>query len=216
MNDIGDKLKEITVGILCLTRNNIDAPWILFEAGALSKGLTKSRVCPLLIDLSHQELKPPLANFNATMPARDDMLRLIKTINSQGGEKKLADERVDKAFNIWWPEFEKQFSATVKEFKTTKAVVQRPVPEMVTEILELARSIHANVQQELTVQLNPRSSGGRTRVLKPAFLTDAYIRAIAEQYVAERTDQPIIGNALGDAWKAQAQIPNQPESSSSH
>jgi hypothetical protein len=152
MNDINEQLKEIGLGILCLTRNNIDAPWILFEAGALSKGLTKNRVCPLLINLSHKELKPPLASFMATMPAREDMLKLIKTINAQLVEKRLPDDRVEKSFDVWWGGFEKKFAAIVKDFKPSeKAKVPAP-EEMIAEILELARSIQAKVQQSPAFQ----------------------------------------------------------------
>jgi hypothetical protein len=46
--EIGNELSETGIGILCLTKDNIHAPWILFEAGALSKGLSKNRVCPFL------------------------------------------------------------------------------------------------------------------------------------------------------------------------
>jgi hypothetical protein len=148
MTDIGDALKGTFFGILCLTRSNIDAPWILFEAGALSKGLTKSRVCPVLIGLTCKELKLPLSNFNATMPDRDDMLILIKTINAQVGEKKLSEKRVEEAFDKWWNDFKNEFDKIVNGFKSSKAVPYRSVDEMVVEILELARSIQANVQQE--------------------------------------------------------------------
>jgi hypothetical protein len=172
MSDIGDKLNEIGVGILCLTRSNIDAPWILFEAGALSKGLTKNRVCPLLIDLSQKELKPPLASFNATMPTQEDMLRLIKTINVQMGEKRLPEERVEKAFDMWWGGFDKNFAAIVKGFKPTKAVVQPTVQEMVAEILELARSIQANVQQPMAFQPAPAPSGWMGLVNPSAHLAE--------------------------------------------
>ena len=36
-SEITDKLEESKIGIICLTRNNLDENWILFEAGALSK-----------------------------------------------------------------------------------------------------------------------------------------------------------------------------------
>lgn len=50
--EINDQLKDTTVGIICLTQENKDRPWILFEAGALAKGLSTARVCTLLIDLA--------------------------------------------------------------------------------------------------------------------------------------------------------------------
>src|SRR5438045_597701 len=71
-----------TVGVLCVTQENKNAPWLLFEAGGLSKGLTKSRVCPLLIDLQPQDLQPPLSLFNLTLPEREDIWKLVKTINA--------------------------------------------------------------------------------------------------------------------------------------
>jgi TIR domain len=84
--DITKELSETGVGIVCLTRENKDSAWILFEAGALSKGLTKSRVCPLLIDLVHSDLRPPLSQFNGTLPTKGDLLKLVKTINGQRGD----------------------------------------------------------------------------------------------------------------------------------
>jgi hypothetical protein len=36
---IGNELYNSDYGIICLTRTNLRSPWILFEAGALSKAL---------------------------------------------------------------------------------------------------------------------------------------------------------------------------------
>lgn len=51
----GDTISKVLdtaqVGILCLTRESLGMPWLLFEAGALSKRLAKSRVCPLFSTL---------------------------------------------------------------------------------------------------------------------------------------------------------------------
>jgi len=50
--DIAGQLDDTEFGVLCVTRNNVTAPWLNFEAGALSKSVERSRVVPFLIDLS--------------------------------------------------------------------------------------------------------------------------------------------------------------------
>jgi len=44
-SQISDNLSDTSIGIVCLTQENKDRPWILFEAGTLAKGLSNSRVC---------------------------------------------------------------------------------------------------------------------------------------------------------------------------
>jgi hypothetical protein len=73
--NITKELAETEIGILCLTRENKDARWVLFEAGALSKGLSESRVCPFLVDLQQSDLQPPLSQFNGTLPNKADVLK---------------------------------------------------------------------------------------------------------------------------------------------
>jgi hypothetical protein len=41
--EISKKLEEANFGILCLTLENFNQPWILFEAGAISKVVSKGR-----------------------------------------------------------------------------------------------------------------------------------------------------------------------------
>lgn len=35
-SEIQDQLQDVTTGIICLTQENKEKPWILFEAGALA------------------------------------------------------------------------------------------------------------------------------------------------------------------------------------
>jgi hypothetical protein len=45
-------LDEYEFGIVCLTAENLTAPWIMFESGALAKKLGKTRLGPVLIRLA--------------------------------------------------------------------------------------------------------------------------------------------------------------------
>ena len=60
-HELGKVLDESSFGILCLTRQNLGAPWVLYEAGALGKHFGQARVVPLLIDLKMPDLEGRLA-----------------------------------------------------------------------------------------------------------------------------------------------------------
>ena len=62
--EIAKELESSRVGLICVTPENLDAPWLLFEAGALSK-LGKSRVCPILFGVDPIDIKGPLVQFQA-------------------------------------------------------------------------------------------------------------------------------------------------------
>lgn len=67
------QLQESGVGIICLTPENLTAPWVLFEAGALSKSLGSAYVCPYLYGFSPSELHGPLVQFQATPATRNQI-----------------------------------------------------------------------------------------------------------------------------------------------
>src|SRR4051812_38096528 len=81
---IVDQLNEAKFGIICVTRSNKDRPWLLFEAGALSRqvGNEATRVAPLLIDFDREvDVGLPLSRFQLTMPTQEGMLKLLQSIN---------------------------------------------------------------------------------------------------------------------------------------
>ncbi len=61
-HEVAQRLQETNFGIICLTKDNLDARWIHFEAGALSKALNESCVCPYLLDVSFSEIGEPLSH----------------------------------------------------------------------------------------------------------------------------------------------------------
>jgi hypothetical protein len=56
-------LNQTDCGILLLTKENQNAPWLLFEAGVLSKSSNKEKVIPYRIDLQLAEIAAPLTRF---------------------------------------------------------------------------------------------------------------------------------------------------------
>ena len=158
-SDINQTLEDNNVGILCVTPENKDAPWILFEAGALFKGLTKARVCPLLVGgLTPQDITAPLSHFNLTLPEEQDMLRLMRTVNSTN-ESNLDDERLGKAFSRWWSDFKSKYEKILSTTPET-ALKERTTPDLLSEILEGVRHIQRSLPPTRIIEdasINARS-----------------------------------------------------------
>ncbi|MFX0196031.1 MAG: TIR domain-containing protein [Candidatus Hodarchaeota archaeon] len=104
------QLEETRVGLICLTRGNLEAPWILFEAGALSKTLDHTFVCPYLVDLEPGDVEGPLAQFQSTKADKEDTRRLLHTINRALDSKALSEQRLNTIFERWWPDLEGKLS----------------------------------------------------------------------------------------------------------
>ena len=65
--EIAKQLDETRFGIVCLTAENLEAPWICFEAGACSKSVeSDAYVVPYLHEVARSEVVGPLADFQMT------------------------------------------------------------------------------------------------------------------------------------------------------
>jgi hypothetical protein len=136
--DVATRLEAAKAGIICLTPSNLHSDWILFEAGALSKTLQNTYVCPFLIGLEPSDVKPPLAQFQATKAEKKDVLKLLKTLNSALIENALSENHIDEAFDVWWPKLESQLKALPS--KDSEIKTHRPDRELLEEILALVRN----------------------------------------------------------------------------
>ena len=146
--EISDQLKDTSVGIVCLTNENKSRPWILFEAGALAKGLSTSRVCTFLIDLEPKDIEDPLAQFNHTMPQRESVLGLVRTLNSTLGIGALDLRILEQVFDTYWPQFEQKFKHIVASTEAGLAPSKaRPKEDVLGEILENTRMLNSRVRR---------------------------------------------------------------------
>ena len=137
--DIAKELSESKIGILCVTRENIHNDWLLFEAGALSKSLEKSHVCPVLFGITNTDLDDPLKQFQTTVFEKGDMQRLLGVVNGQIGENKLPAKTLETVFEKWWPDLEQNINQILAEVGEPEEPV-RSDRELLEEILQLSRA----------------------------------------------------------------------------
>ena len=103
VQELGKELEGSDFGILCLTQDNVQSPWLLFEAGAIAKNFGAARVVPYLID--DLVLTGPLNQFQHVKADRQGTLRLLESINALR-DKPTQIDRLHRSFDKWWADLE--------------------------------------------------------------------------------------------------------------
>jgi hypothetical protein len=137
--DVSRELDLCHFGILCVTRDNMGAPWLNFEAGALSKSFEKGRVTPFLFGVDRANVVGPLVQFQSTVCTRSDVHRLVRDINAACAHS-LDDARLDTVFAMWWPRLEVELGALLASpGRTSGPTPDRSVEDMLAEVLDIVR-----------------------------------------------------------------------------
>ena len=147
--EINEAIKDVETGIICLTKENLNAPWILFEAGALARGISSNRVCTMLIDLEVKSVTDPLAQFNHTKLSKDSMLTLVKTLNSRLGADALKDEVLHSVFELHWPLFDEKLKSIISETEEG-SLPQKSDADILQELLSKVNSIETRLNRPMT------------------------------------------------------------------
>ena len=137
--EISRELSESQIGILCVTQDNIHSDWLLFEAGALSKSLEKSHVCPILFGITNTDLAGPLKQFQTTDFEKSDIYRLLGVINGQISENRLPPKTLENVFEKWWPDLQRKIDQILAEVSKPEQPI-RSDRELLEEILQLSRA----------------------------------------------------------------------------
>ena len=100
------ELKKADIGIICVTEDNLQSPWLLFEAGALSQ---TAIVCTYLLDIKPKDLTTnPLGLFQLTQAKKKDTFRLLVSINDALGKSAVQESILEKNYEVAWPELRKR------------------------------------------------------------------------------------------------------------
>jgi len=136
LSEVSTSLDTSQVGILCVTPENQHNPWLLFEAGAISKSIDKSRVCPLLFDMTAGQLSGPLTQFQSHLLDKAGTGRILSALNSYLGDSKLSEPDLEQILEVWWPQLEK----AVKEIQPINvAPTTRSTQDQLDELLSIGR-----------------------------------------------------------------------------
>jgi len=102
------QLESTHFGILCMVPSNISAPWVLFEAGALSKVVKDSFVVPYCLGLTPKDLGEPLSGFQGASADKEGTHDLIRSINRALPIGEKTDRELQELFNEKWPILEQK------------------------------------------------------------------------------------------------------------
>ena len=148
-NQLAAALQESSFGVLCLTLANLASPWLLFEAGALTKHM-EGRACGLLLGgLRAADVSGPLAQFQHRTFAEEGVLSLVKDINSKAASP-LNESQVAMVFAKWWPDLESAYNENLKAADKAASAPRREDREILEEILLRVRYLEPQTTETST------------------------------------------------------------------
>lgn len=189
---VAKELAASNFGIICVTSENITSPWVLFEAGALTKSLETSRVIPLLLDLEFSDISGPLAQFQAKKLSRSGVGEVVQSIQ-KAAEHPIPESRAKQLFEALWSEFEKKLEAIPDHAPTERHM--RPQHEILEELVASVRSLDSRIREAEDSVSSIRRRRKRHRWMHPKMFMELH------HMVGERPDDPIMILILASTFK---------------
>lgn len=134
--EVRRNLSESTVGIICLTPENLDSSWIYYESGALSHAVGNNLVIPYLHDIPAKNLTGPLSLFHSVQADEEGTRKLFQAINNAAaGEDRLSERELELSFTNWWS----HIKSRLENIKPEKKEIRRSDRELLEEVLEMVK-----------------------------------------------------------------------------
>ncbi|MEU4370251.1 toll/interleukin-1 receptor domain-containing protein [Micromonospora chersina] len=143
---IASNLESCDFGLVCVTRSNQSAPWLMFESGALAKRLDVARLVPLCIDLEPAEVVSPLQSFQSRKLDKDGMRRLVHELREMS-EHPMPREPIDRLFEAMWPGLEEQVQLAANQHNSAEGP-RRSADDMLAELVTRIRNLERDGESE--------------------------------------------------------------------
>ena len=166
--EIRRALDESNYGIVFITRDNLNAQWLLFEAGAIAKHVDYGRAIPLLVDddLEPSGITGPFGPMQIRKAVKDGIRRFVAELNHATGSA-LPPDRFERCFESHWPKLKKDLA----DLPDPVGDVPEPDQEsMLSEILGIVRAKSSArpwfvAGEAVTASVQPRTAEGATDTL---------------------------------------------------
>ncbi len=145
-------LQESPCAIVCLTPESLNAVWVAFETGAISRATggpesARARVWTYLVGLDKKDLQlSPFATYQSTASTEEETFRLIKSINQLSPDVVLADSLKRKFDLVFWPKFS-DVLRTAREIPAQSiGTVKVSEQDILSEVLLTVRSLQQDLR----------------------------------------------------------------------
>lgn len=194
-NEIDAALEGTRFGVVCLTRDNLKSTWIHYEAGALSK--TKGAlVWTFLHNVNPSDVPPPLGKFQHTVAEKQDVLRMLKSMNERlrdsGGEP-LHERLLENNLDVFWPLLEAKLneasSLAPQEVDKDTALIptpQRGDREILDEILDLVRALSKEISRSNEDNRSSAQGNNLLTAAAPSIFMNLLNRGLLDKRISEQ------------------------------
>lgn len=166
--ELGRELDAARFGVICLVPENLGKDWVIFEAGAIARSFETARVAPLPVGVEVNDIAEPLRQFQCTVFEKEDVRRLVRSINrAMGGP--VDPQGLDEVFDQRWLDLAARVQAVVPAPQVaspaTRVAARKeaaapqgepPLPEEQSRVL---RALAQSVGRQIMADLIPHAIG---------------------------------------------------------
>jgi hypothetical protein len=142
-DELSKTLNECNFGISCVTNDNLLAPWLLFEAGALAKSVEEGKLVPLLLGLDMKDFSGPLSRFQAKKTDKVGVSEILTSINKAAANG-IPDARLADLLDLAWDKLEQKIGEIPAAAVPSKPA--RKEADILEEMVSSIRSVEARVR----------------------------------------------------------------------
>ena len=172
---INASLLEIDFGVIFITAENKEKPWIMFEAGSLAKNLDVSRVVPVLCETTELDLKgSPLLQFQYVKLEKEGVRNLVQGIFANSDDSRLTDGQLEGIFETWWSKLEGRIQDIERNDTADGKAASKPLSKdermdrlenSVSDMLHLVRNLSKNARSGPSFPVVSRHDKERSRTV---------------------------------------------------
>lgn len=140
---IAGELETSNFGIICITPENLQSEWILFEAGALSKSMLDAKVIPLLFGLELSDLSGPLSQFQAQKVEQTGIMEVVRAINKVA-DNAVSENIITRVVPPLWPTLQAELEKIAAAQPEEKHM--RPQHEILEELVTGVRGLNTRMR----------------------------------------------------------------------